>query len=318
MLLAAFKVSELALRGNRQLVHFLTVVEYGSLGRSAEALNISVQALSKSIKVLEDVVGARLFSRGPRGLELTVFGESLCGHARAVVAELGRAAEAIEEIKGAEVGHVHIGTGPTCAATLLPHVTSRFMQANPGIRISVIEARNALYPMLLHGEIDLAVVADTTLLDPSLERETLFYGAFVPVVRKEHPLALSQSVTLEDLGVADWMLPKSPDACRVWLNDVFAKDGLRMPRPIIEFESYGFARAVLLRTDLVAFLPTVLVKSELEAGHLTTVDIGIEFRQPIGFVVRRNAFRSPACRLFISQLRELGSSMGADADSAIG
>lgn len=305
--MVARRANELALRGNRQLVHFLAVVDHGSLGRAAVALNISVQALSKSIQVLEDIVGAKLFNRGPRGLELTVFGESLLGHARAVLAELRRAAQELEEIKGTEIGHVHVGTGPTFAATLLPRVVSQLITISPGLRVSVVEARNALFPMVLHGEIDLAIVAlDVSLPDPELGQEVILQNDVVPVARKTHPLALLNEVRLEDMQAAQWLLPKSPDPYRNRLAETFSKGGFRLPRPLIEYESASFARAMLLAADLLAFLPTALVKAELESGELVALkNSELCIKSPIGFVFRRRASQSPACRLFIKQLREL-------------
>lgn len=305
------RANELALRGNRQLVHFLAVVDHGSLGRSAEALNISVQALSKSIQVLEDIVGAKLFDRGSRGLELTVFGESLLGHARAVIAELRRAAQELEEIKGTEIGHVHIGTGPTFAATLLPLVVGRLIKVSPGLRVSVTEGRHALFPMVLHGELDLAIVAlDVSVPDPELGQEVILENDVVPVVRKTHPLALLESPTLEDLQSAAWLLAKSPDPYRSRLAETFSKAGLHPPRPLIEYESASFARGMLLAADVVAFMPTALVQAEVESGELVALkNCGLGIRSPIGFVFRRRASQSPACRLFIKQLRELGEAM---------
>ena len=52
---------------------FLSIVKYGSISSAAEKLYVSQPALSRRIKVLEQELGYRLFSRqrGFRGVELT-------------------------------------------------------------------------------------------------------------------------------------------------------------------------------------------------------------------------------------------------------
>ena len=64
-----------------QLNAFTTVVETGSLGRAALALNVTQPALSRTIKRLEEHVGAPLFERHSKGMQLTDIGRALLPHA---------------------------------------------------------------------------------------------------------------------------------------------------------------------------------------------------------------------------------------------
>jgi LysR family transcriptional regulator, glycine cleavage system transcriptional activator len=59
----------------RSLEAFVVVARALSLTRAAAALNITVPATSRRIKILESHLGARLFDRLPRGLALTAAGE---------------------------------------------------------------------------------------------------------------------------------------------------------------------------------------------------------------------------------------------------
>src|SRR5690606_2404672 len=100
---------------------------------------ISEPALSKSVRILEDMLQVRLFDRGPRGLELTTFGESLLDHSRVIVSELRRAVLDLRELQGTEVGHVYVGAGPTFSTSLLPQAVARLLVERPGLRVSVFE-----------------------------------------------------------------------------------------------------------------------------------------------------------------------------------
>jgi LysR family glycine cleavage system transcriptional activator len=56
---------------------FVLAARFGNLSRAADALNLTVSALSHQIRALEERLGRRLFRRGPRGIALTAEGERL-------------------------------------------------------------------------------------------------------------------------------------------------------------------------------------------------------------------------------------------------
>ena len=60
----------------------MAVVEHGNVRRAADHINLSQPALTKSIHNLEDELGVQLFTRGPRGVAPTIYGEILLPHAR--------------------------------------------------------------------------------------------------------------------------------------------------------------------------------------------------------------------------------------------
>ena len=57
----------------RQLQHFLTIIDCGSLGRASKKLNISEPALSKSIRRMEERLQVLLLDRSRRGVVPTVY-----------------------------------------------------------------------------------------------------------------------------------------------------------------------------------------------------------------------------------------------------
>ncbi|MGV9351345.1 LysR family transcriptional regulator, partial [Streptomyces spiralis] len=68
---------------------FVAVAEAGQFQKAAADLSITQQAVSKRIAALERTLGVRLFTRAPRGAELTIDGQAFLPHAR----ELLRVAE---------------------------------------------------------------------------------------------------------------------------------------------------------------------------------------------------------------------------------
>jgi DNA-binding transcriptional LysR family regulator len=68
---------------------FVAVADAGQFSEAAAGLSVSQQAVSKRVATLEKDLGVALFTRTPRGAELTVDGRAFLPHAR----ELIRAAE---------------------------------------------------------------------------------------------------------------------------------------------------------------------------------------------------------------------------------
>jgi DNA-binding transcriptional LysR family regulator len=78
-----------------QLESFLTVVSRGSLTSAAKQLNFAPSKLSRRINLLEDFLGARLFSREQRSLALTSAGRRFVPHAQAIVGAMRAAKEEV-------------------------------------------------------------------------------------------------------------------------------------------------------------------------------------------------------------------------------
>src|SRR3954451_601 len=79
----------------RHLRYFIAVADAGSLTEAAEQkLHTSQPSLSRQIRDLEDQVGASLFARSARGVELTAAGRAFIGHARIALDQVDAAIEA--------------------------------------------------------------------------------------------------------------------------------------------------------------------------------------------------------------------------------
>lgn len=102
----------------RHLRHFLAVASTLNYTRAAELLNISASPLSRSIQQLEVSLGAPLFVRGTRKVELTPLGFSLIPHATRVLDDL----EELERESARRIrGHVELNVGMRSVPPELTH-----------------------------------------------------------------------------------------------------------------------------------------------------------------------------------------------------
>ena len=140
------------------LLRTLTAIaETGNFTRAAETVGRTQSAVSVQMKKLEDIVGERLFERGPRGVTLTPPGEQLVTDARRILSLLDQAAVSLHS--DPLDGFVRIGIPEEYGGTVLPHVLSRFSKKHPLVEVTVrCAASSELKAELDKGELDLVVV----------------------------------------------------------------------------------------------------------------------------------------------------------------
>ena len=81
----------------RHLRYFVAVAEERHVGRAAARLNVSQPSLSAQIHDLERELGAVLFERTPRGMQMTPAGEKFLAHARRTLREADHAMGAVRD-----------------------------------------------------------------------------------------------------------------------------------------------------------------------------------------------------------------------------
>ncbi len=92
----------------RHLRYFMAVAEAGSLKLAAEEkLHTTQPSLSRQIRDLEQEVGAPLFLRSARGVELTPAGRVFLDHARVTLLQAETAVRSVRQMAIPAKTHVH-------------------------------------------------------------------------------------------------------------------------------------------------------------------------------------------------------------------
>ncbi|MGG5823530.1 LysR substrate-binding domain-containing protein [Falsiroseomonas sp. HW251] len=144
----------------RHLRYFIAVAEEGHVTRAAERLGMQQPPLSQQIKALEREIGADLFRRRPRGVELTEAGRAFLADARAIIERLGRASETVRRTARGEQGRLSVGLPPTAPFhPFVPYVIRAFRDAYPMVSLTLEESlRTELLDGLQHERIDVAFI----------------------------------------------------------------------------------------------------------------------------------------------------------------
>lgn len=139
---------------------FYTAARHGSLTVAARELSISQPAVSQTIRLLEEELGAKLFTRVSRGIRLTPEGELLYPYAEQAVKSLEQGEQKLREMLNLDLGEVRIGASDmTLRFYLLPYLET-FHERFPSIKVNVTNAPTpATLDLLTEGKIDFGVVS---------------------------------------------------------------------------------------------------------------------------------------------------------------
>ncbi|MDM0106598.1 LysR family transcriptional regulator [Variovorax sp. J22R24] len=287
---------------------FATIMETGSLGRAAVALNITQPALSRTLKRLEDQVGAPLFERHAKGMHLTDIGGALLPHATLLLRESEHASEEINAMRGLAKGTIRVGALGSIACIALPQAIDRVLVKWPKLRVSVVEGVwDRLAEGLLKHEIDLALgvsVADTAEI--TAIKDCRWNDCSYVVAGMEHPLRRKREVGLADVIGERWTTTPKGTAPYEHMEQVFAAQGLGMPEILVETRSVMMLKNLVAQSGFLTWLPEPMYQAEIKARLLDALPIpGLTGTRTLTAFRRRGGILpSPAVKL-LEELRLL-------------
>ena len=187
--------------GTRELNAFLVLAEQRNFTRAAALCHLSQPAFSALVKALEDTVGARLFDRTTRSVELTAEGRVLIDPARRLLRDADGALADVRDHAARRRGRVAIALLPSLAAGWLPPLLAQFHRQHPGIELDVADVlSDACIERVRAGSADFAL-ASTRTATPELHTEEFCRDQFHLVCPRDHALARRRGrIQLKDLA----------------------------------------------------------------------------------------------------------------------
>lgn len=283
---------------------FLAACENRSLTRTAQALNTSQPALSRTLREIEDAVGGPLFERGPKGLVLTMTGETLRQFLAAGVAQIE---QGLKIAQGAqELRTVSIGILPNVARTLIPNAVARFKSEAPEVNVAIYRhSVGDLLTMLRSGEIDFIASRMIEVEDPhGLTFEHLYAEPLVFVAAADHPLAARDEVSPEQMNQYTMVIPTQGTFIRSEMDRYLFATGFAGFSRTIETISLDFVRSYLQVDHSITCMPLGTLEKEIECGTFVRLrTIGREITGSVGLAFINGRSLSLEARRLVKLIR---------------
>ncbi|WP_236796528.1 LysR family transcriptional regulator [Amycolatopsis sp. GM8] len=193
------------------------VAETRSFTAAAAALGYTQSAVSRQIAAAERELGAALFERTPRGVQLTRAGGLVL---RQVVIALDALEQAEKVLAGEprQVRRVRVGAIPVAGTALLPRSIAVLRRIRADLEISTREGTTpALVPAVRAGTLDAALITGRPPFrspdqeQPPLKQHTIVEASLAIAVPSASRHAGPEPVTLESLQGASWIASRSTD-----------------------------------------------------------------------------------------------------------
>lgn len=214
----------------RLLTYFVAVADELHFGRAAARLHIAQPSLSVQIRKLEHTLGAVLFLRDSRHVELTQAGEVLLEESRRLLSDAERIVGLTRAAAfGAGKRKLVVGFQANAAAELTPQILSAFQSRFPGVQVQMqgFDFTDP-YVGLADGTADVAFVRPPLVVKEWLGLETLFVEPRVLVVSASSPLAEQADIRVEEVTDEFFVARKAPED---WRNFWLATDS-RQGEPV--------------------------------------------------------------------------------------
>ncbi|MBQ2093051.1 MAG: LysR family transcriptional regulator [Ruminococcus sp.] len=184
----------------RVLQYFLAVTREGNISAAAQSLNLSQPSLSRQLKDLEEELGAKLFIRGNRRIELTEEGLILRKRAGEIMQLVELTESEISEVKNNISGTLSIGAGESLSMHRITEVFRRLKENYPDIRLNVVSGDTEdLQDRLDRGLLDFALIFtdfDRNAYHHLTLEEKEIFGV---IMRRDDALAEKEYITVKDL-----------------------------------------------------------------------------------------------------------------------
>jgi DNA-binding transcriptional LysR family regulator len=182
---------------------FVAVVDSGGFSAATTSVHRSQSRVSSHVAALEAALGARLFDRRHRPVQLTDAGEAYLPYAREVLACLRRGQAEVDSVLGVVRGQVVLGSYPSASAAFVPDLLRDFSASHPEVQVELAElATLDLADALNSGRLHLALRAVAPLQNTAgLTHRELWREPLVAVFPPDHPLAdLSEPLPLAEVA----------------------------------------------------------------------------------------------------------------------
>ena len=179
----------------------MAVAQRKGFREAARFLHVSQPAISKTLTLLEQELGVKLFARSGRSIRLTPQGEVFYEETQRTLQQAERAAEAAQRAARGEIGRLTIGFCSVATYGFLPRIVRQYKELLPGVQLHFHEMNPPQQETAFsQGHIDLGITRPpfSKTLARDVAVKTILREPLVVAVPEDHSSA-GKKIRIEDL-----------------------------------------------------------------------------------------------------------------------
>jgi len=266
-----------------QLRLIASIAEHGQLSLAADDLAITQPAASRMLSEVEQLLGAKLFERHPKGMVLTLLGNALAKRSHNLLVELRDMSRELEELRQGWGGTTAVGAVTGAAVGSVIPAIQQLKSVSPKAEIDInVDTSDVLVRDMIAGKNDFVLARLPSHFDPNdfdiypARNETVKL-----LVRDDHPLAKAQKIDIADLANYEWVMQSHRAPMRDAVESAFLATGAQLPQNITNSTSLLAMIAILVSSSAIAPLASEvsdLLIGEQVGAKLTSLDVDCEIR----------------------------------------
>lgn len=285
----------------RDLRAILALSQTRNFGQAAVRMHLSQSALSALIARVEKQLGAKLFERSTRAVELTDAGQVFLLYAQDLLRDTQLAWQAVSDVVQLHSGTVTVAALPSLAASVVPTLFAEYAKQYPAVRLSLLDTLSGeAFDLVRQGKVDFALTAANPQQE-DLRYTQLATDQFVLLCPEGHPLTASSApILLEDTLHYPHVSMGSGASVRQYLDVYLWGKGHKFT-PAYELDHIATIGALVSAGQGISALPGAAV-SLLRDPRLQQLPLALDIERPLGVVARRHFPLSSAAQAMYQML----------------
>lgn len=242
----------------QQLRTFVNLAQTLNYAATARALHITQPAVTQQIENLERYLGARLFDRNTRKVELTAAGKVFFRDCIDIVSRIDQAKVQVKEHARAFESTMRVACSSNMDVDYMPRLLARYRAIQPNVHLYISHG-NPVNKLAALGQDKFDVLLSARNARGSLPRlsfKRLAQGRFSCILPAEHPLAMSKDpLRLSDLH-GEHLIFLEDEVFPPEMADVQNRISCDMPDTVAYYSGSALISAVMIEAGMgLAIMP---------------------------------------------------------------
>lgn len=290
----------------RHIRIFVSVYQYSSITKAANALHMVQPSVSTAIKELEGYYGVVLFNRIGRRIIPTESAHQFYSYALHIV-------DLFEEMESSlknwdTLGSLSIGSSITIGTHILPTLVSQFKKQFPKLNIKVtVSNTGEIEKRILDGSLDIGLI-ETKSRQPELCVEPFMQDSLYAIVPPDCALAGKESVSLAELSRYPFLMREHGSAARSVLDSCLTAAEINVS-PIWESSSSHAIINAVAQGLGVSVLPFMLLERDIADKNIVALPLNPPLCRDFNIIYHKNKYLTPNMLFFTRLCKSFSSKL---------